>query len=301
MKKKIFSALSSFRRFLRVLGIAHLLIKVPFVSRLFWAAYGYLRPKDDAMVTVRDYGFKLYIDSRDTSVGCTLLMLGRYDPFASQVFSSLLQEGMTVVDIGAQVGYYTVLSARIVGPSGKVFAFEPEPEHFRLLCKSLSANGLMNVLPQQKALLDQKGAHPFFLAAESLGRHGIYRQDDSVEQIEVETTTLDEFMSDRQAKAQVIKLDAEGAEPLILKGMNRVITESNRLALFTEFFPPNLEAGGHSPEAYLDDLVRHGFTLHFLDEDQKSLRKVDVGQMLEICRTEPKAVRNLLCMKCWGL
>lgn len=130
MKKTIFSALSSLRRFLRALGIAHLIIKVPLVSRIFWSVYGYLRPKDDAMVAVQDFGFKLYVDPRDTSVGCALLMLGHYEPFASQVFSSLLQEGTTVVDIGAQVGYYTVLSAARVGPSGKVFSFEPEPKHF---------------------------------------------------------------------------------------------------------------------------------------------------------------------------
>jgi FkbM family methyltransferase len=301
MKKQLFSVLSSLRRFLRALGIAQLVIKVPFVSRFFWAAYGYLRPKDDAMVAVKDFGFRLYLDSRDTYLACTLLMLGHYEPVASRIFSSLLKEGMTVVDIGAQVGYYTVLSAMRVGPSGKVFAFEPEPKHFRLLRRNLSANGLTNVFVEQKALLDQSGMQHFYLASENLGRHGIYRQDDSVEQIEVETTTLDRFFSNRQEKVQVIKLDAEGAEPLILKGMKRVISESSSLALFTEFFLPNLEAGGHSPEAYLNDLVRHGFTLHLMDEEQKSVGKVDAGQMLEICRAQPELVRNLLCTKRWDL
>jgi len=238
MKKTVFSALSSLRRFLRALGIAHLIIKAPLVSRMFWSAYGYLRPKDDAMVEVRDFGFRLYVDSRDTSVGCGLLMLGHYEPFASHVFSSLLQEGMTVVDIGANIGYYTVLSATRVGPSGKVFAFEPEPKHFGLLCKNLSTNGLTNVYPQQKALLNRNGTHPFFLAAECLGRHGIYRQGDSISQIEVATTTLDEFFSGRDEKVEVIKLDAEGAEPLIIKGMESLISGSERLAMFTEFFPP---------------------------------------------------------------
>jgi hypothetical protein len=122
-----------------------------------------------------------------------------------------------------------------------------------------------------------------------------------VEQIEVETTTLDQFLSKRQEKVQVIKLDAEGAEPLILQGMKHVTSESGRLALFTEFFPPNLQVGGHSTEAYLADLVRYGFNLHLLDEEQENVRKVDPCQMLEICREQPEAVRNLLCLKGWAL
>lgn len=301
MKKRLFSSLSTLRRFLRALGIAQVAIKVPFVSPLFWAAYGYLRPKEDALVTVQDFGFKLYLDSRDTAVACTLLMLGRYEPFASQVFSSLLQKGMVVVDIGAQIGYYTVLAATQIGPSGKVFAFEPEPQHFRLLCKNSSANGLTNVFPQEKALLDQTGTHDFFLAAECLGRHGIYKNHDSVEKIEVETTTLDEFFSNRPEKVQLIKLDAEGAEPLIIKGMKQMISESKDLVLFTEFFPPNLQAGGHSPEGYLDELVRFGFNLHLLDENRRSIRRLEVGQLLEVCRAQPELVRNLLCTKRQGL
>jgi FkbM family methyltransferase len=208
---------------------------------------------------------------------------------------------MTVVDICAQVGHYTVLSAMRVGPSGKVFAFEPEPKRFRLLCRNLSANGLTIVFVEQKALLNQNRMQHSYLVSENLGRHGIYRQNDSEEQIEVETTKLDQFCSNREEKVQVIKLDAEGGEPLILKGMKRVISESSSLAPFTEFFLPNLEAGSHSPEAYLNELVRHGFTLYPLDEERKTVRKVGAGQMLEICCAQPELVRNLLCMKNWDL
>lgn len=224
-------------------------------------------------------------------------MLGRYEPFASQVFSSLLHEGMTVVDIGAHVGYYSLLAATRVGGSGKVFSFEPEPKHFSILSKNVSVNGLKNVVLLQKALLDRNGTHQFFLAGGDLSRHGIYQQDVTVGQIEVATTTLDEFFSDRNETVQVIKLDAEGAEPLILKGMKGIISKSNRLALFTEFFPPNLCLGGHSPEAYLEDLVREGFVLHLLDEEQECVTSVTPETLLEICRAEPAPVRNLLCLK----
>lgn len=146
------------------------------------------------------------------------------------------------------------------------------------------------MFPQQIALLDRNGTHPFFLAAECLGRHGIYRQGDSVGQIEVKTTTLDEFFSGRKEKVQVIKLDAEGAEPLIIKGMEDVISGSERLALFTELFPPNLQAGGHSPEAYRADLARYGFDLYLLNEEQKSVQRVESHQLIEICRQDPEPV-----------
>lgn len=297
MKKTVFSALSSLRRLLRRMGLAHVIIKIPFVPRLFWFVYHHLRPEDPALVTVRDFGFKMYVDPRDEAVSCTLLMLGRYEPFASQVFSSLLRTGMTVVDIGAQIGYYTLLSAIRVGESGRVYAFEPEPGNFSMLCKNLSANGLTNVVAQQKALLDQNGAHPFYLAANNFGRHGIYTQNDAVDQIEVETTTLDDFFSGRNETVRVIKMDAEGAEPLILKGMKNVISRSDKLALLTEFVPPHLQAGGQSPEVYLNDLAAHGFILHLLDEEQKSVRRVSPHELVEICDAHPDPVRNLLCLK----
>jgi len=297
MKRTVFSALSSLRRVLRRLGLARLIIRVPYVSRLFWFVYHRLRPQDIALVTMQDFGFRMYVDPRDQTISCTLLMLGHYEPFASQVFNSLLREGMTVVDIGAHVGYYTLLAAKGVGASGRVFSFEPEPRNFGLLCRNISLNALANVFPQQKALLDRDGTHHFYLAAEAFGSHGIYRQDATAGRIEVETTTLDELFSGRTETVQVIKMDAEGAEPLILKGMKDVISRCDKLALLTEFFPPNLRAGGHPPEAYLTDLAGHGFVLYLLDEEQRRVTRMLPRQLIEICAAQPGPVRNLLCLK----
>ena len=300
MKKAVFATVSLLRRWSYAAGMETLIKKIPFATAFFRILYGRVKPDGIAIAAVRDFGFQMYVDPLDKWIGSMLLTSGRYDPFESQVFSSLIHRGMTVVDVGAHAGYYTLLAASRVGDLGRVFSFEPAPENYNLLLKNLSLNGVSNVFPQKKALFDRIGKCSFFLASENLGHHGIFtgRDGESVEsEIEVETTTLDEFLSGRNETIDVIKMDAEGAEPMILRGMEGTLLRCDKLALFTEFNPHNLLLGNCSPQGFLADLEAHGFVLHKLDEESRIVSRAEINHLMETCSDQPDTTTNLLCLK----
>jgi precorrin-6B methylase 2 len=84
--------------------------------------------------------------------------LGRaYEPMTTLAFHTLVQPGDRVVDVGAHVGYFTLLAARLCGPNGRVFAFEPHPDNFRLLERNIRENGAENVTAVRKAVADRAG------------------------------------------------------------------------------------------------------------------------------------------------
>jgi len=89
----------------------------------------------------------MYIDSRDTTVGTSLLKWGFFEKYETKLFKKSIKRGMVVLDIGANIGYYTLLAARLVGDEGKVFAFEPDPYNYSLLRKNIEANRYNNVIP----------------------------------------------------------------------------------------------------------------------------------------------------------
>ncbi|MBI4588286.1 MAG: FkbM family methyltransferase [Candidatus Rokubacteria bacterium] len=182
-----------------------------------------------------------------------------------RVFVSLLRPGMVVVDVGANIGMYTLLSARAVGPSGSVFAFEPVPEVYRRLTENLAINEIANVVPSRIALSDRTGTARFYLGRNhSMG--SLYRAQTSAV-IEVPLDTLDGFLERRGvAKVDAVKLDAEGAEMHIVRGMHRLLGHPDRPILFVEHNFGALRAAGSSAEELFTAILRYGYTPHLVEK-----------------------------------
>jgi len=137
-----------------------------------------------------------------------------------------ISPGNTVFDVGAHVGEWALLFSELVGPSGRVVAFEPDPVACASLRKNLERNSITNVSVEERSVSDKVGKA--LLATERFGSglssivrpyvHGTGRKE-----LEVESTTLDEYCEARGLRPDWIKVDAEGAEPLIVQGMQRTI------------------------------------------------------------------------------
>lgn len=104
----------------------------------------------------RIFGFQIYLNVDDMSpISSSIATLGWFSLARTELLRKVLKPGMTFVDVGANIGYYTLLAERIIGPSGTVIAFEPEPKNFALLSKTVSLNNLPNVRIYQQAVSDR--------------------------------------------------------------------------------------------------------------------------------------------------
>ena len=159
-----------------------------------------------------------------STAGC---WLGSYELPKARLFASTIQSGMTVFDIGAHVGYYTLIASRLVGGSGRVVAFEPAPRNLRYLRRHLSLNHVSNVTVLEVAVSDRSGFGRFDVGAgKLLGRL------DPAGTMDVRTTTLDELVTGRSVPSpHVLKLDIEGAESDALVGAAAILREA-RPAIF---------------------------------------------------------------------
>lgn len=167
--------------------------------------------------------------------------------------------GNTVLDIGANIGYYTLIMSKLVGSTGKVYAFEPEPKNFEILKKNIELNKLDNVILEQKALSNIDGVTYLELSKDS-GQHRL-----SDHGVKVESISLDSYFG--EGEIDFIKMDAEGSEYKILKGMKNVLKNKN-LKIVTEFYYKLLD----NPTAFFDDLEER-FKLYDIRDNMKPLDK----------------------------
>jgi FkbM family methyltransferase len=248
-------------------------------------------------------GHKMYLgDHHNPSIGFAgKLLQGHYEPGSKELLECLLHSGMVVLDVGAHIGYYTLLAARLVGPEGQVYAFEPEPENYALLEKNVVLNGYHNVKLIPKAVADRAGSVKLFISTQGNDRHSVFQNPRSLKHEasrEVAAVSLDEFLENvGWPHVDLVKLDIEGAEPLALDGMRRLLDQPGELKLIVEFAPESLQNGGTSPETFLEKLSGLGLTLSTIASDG-SLRRLERTNFPElVAQTEDQGVVNLLCEK----
>jgi len=291
MSKLMSSIFAKATRFFAGTGIG----RPPLVQKIYRFLYchviGKSAPLPPLLVNVQ--GHRMYVKATTISFAPSRIRSGFHEKYETELFKGIVKKGMVVVDIGANIGYYTLIAAGLVGENGKVFAFEPEPESYALLVRNIEANGYKNVVPVQKAVSNKVGTTRLFLSPDgNTSWHRIYDAHDGWNFIEIETVTLDEFFKDKEDRIDVIKMDVEGAEMAVLQGMSQILKRNDNLKIFTEFLPIHLEKFGSSPEGYLSQLIKHGFKLYAIDEQKEQIRPVDVDSP-----TQTRVGPNLLCLK----
>lgn len=228
------------------------------------------RDGDPLRVEVRGVSIEGPGRARDTLLA---LREGSAEPFMGDLFERALSPGMVVLDLGAFVGRYSLFAARRVGPSGRVYAFEPDPRNFPFLAGNIAANGMQDrVLAFPYAVAERSGTKTLFLdPAEGSGSSLFFSRRRGVPGTPVQCVALDEFL-DESLMVDVVKLDVEGGEYWALRGMERTIQRgSARMAMFLECFPRGLRAAGASAWSLVERLHWLGFAVMVIDERRRRL------------------------------
>ena len=191
-----------------------------------------------------------------------------FEPAVRAAIVSRCKHGMTVVDVGANIGYYTLQMASLVGPRGRVLAVEPNPTMVRDLESNLAFNRITNVTVAQVALCDEDGTADFCFPETGREAHGSLRPNASfrtASRSPVRTEKLGTCL-ERLAFSTVdlIKIDAEGAELSVLKGAERVLA-TNKPVLIFEASEVLSQAFGHTVFDTLSYLNGFGYTLTELE------------------------------------
>jgi len=216
---------------------------------------------------------------------------GMHERFETSLFKKIVKEGNTVLDIGAHIGYYTLLARNLVGEEGKVFAFEPSPENFNLLKKNIDVNGYGNIITINKAVSNRLGKAQFSPTISTLD----YTNNIEEKLITVDTITLDEFFNNYSSKIDVIKMDIEGSEGKAFEGMFNLLEKNKDIIIITEYCPHRLKNLGTKPKNYLDMLEEHGFIIYHINEDEKRLELLNRNSIGNYFRKKPAI--NLFCFR----
>ena len=235
------------------------------------------------LANVLDY--KMYIHAGDLTLAPHLILDGYWEMWNTNVFKKLVKDGMLVFDIGANFGYYTLIAADKVGDSSKVYAFEPDPSNFDFLTRNIEINGFeKRAEALQVAVMNKEESMKLFRYEKHQGNCNLFypQSGENMSIEEVRTLSIDDFVREYNVpKVDRIKIDAEGAEPYIFKGMKRTIEENNNLKIISEFAPLQITAAGYEPRKFLEDVMSYGFKLKYIHEHTSEIRPIDFDTCLK--------------------
>ena len=225
-----------------------------------------------------------------------LSIFGVYEALETSIFKKNLKEGDVVIDLGANIGYYTLMAAEIVGDKGKVYAFEPDPTNFKVLTKNVKSNKYKNVVLINKAVSDTSKKGKLYLSKTNIGSHQIYDSKEERATLDIELVSLDNYFKDK--KIDFMKMDVEGSEGKVFLGAKDLIQSNKNLKILTEFSPNELKDSGIEPERYLDLLLENGFKLQMVDKGKNEIIDIKTKQdVLDSEAIKQAGQVNLFCRK----
>jgi FkbM family methyltransferase len=205
-----------------------------------------------------------------------------YEPLLVQWLRGKLASGMTAVDVGAHIGYLSMVMARCVGEKGRVIAVEPSPDNLPVLQHNLAANHVSNVVVAPVAASSESGRRDFHVTG-STDSHGFYSHPltPTSAVIQVDARRLDDLLED---PVQLVKVDVEGGELDVLQGMSRLMTDRSLRWLVLEWNPACQRKAGRRVDE-LPEVVRGlGFRATAFDDVRGVVRSVD--EVLELIRRD---------------
>ena len=235
---------------------------------------------------------RLRAASLDRLVFLVLHRVGLMGRKEARLLKRLIEPGMQVVDVGANIGLYALLLARLAGDDGHVFAFEPEPNLFSVLCENCAANGAVNITPFQCAVGDVNKRATLQRNIFNSGDNRLGVSRPGAQTIEVEVARLDDVLPVRTLG--FIKLDVQGHELAALSGMERTLASSPNVRVLFEFCPADLRAANTDPESLLQFFRDRGFELYEMKDAR--LRTIPDAERL-ISDLRGKQYTNLLASR----
>jgi FkbM family methyltransferase len=207
-----------------------------------------------------------------------------YEEETSNFVGSILQPGDTFVDIGAHVGYFSMLASAMVGPEGQVYSFEPEPRNYAHLLDHVDVNGAGNVRPMHMAVGAKPSIAEFFVNADNDGGHALWevgrhpfneRTRGAPQSRKVFVTTLDQLFEGRDVRSlKAIKIDAEGAEFAILVGARELLRRHRVPFIIAEINRFGLESMGTSEQHVRSLMTDIGYETYLFQPGQSVIQRM---------------------------
>lgn len=172
----------------------------------------------------------------------------------------LVRPGMQVVDVGANVGLYSLLLGRLVGERGCVYSFEPEPHLCATLRENCGSNGMTNLIPFEYAAGPSNARARFHRSTFNSGDNCLEDGPPDTATLEVTVVRIDDILPEK--RIDFVKIDVQGHELGALVGMERLLSLNPDVRVFFEFWPEGLRRAGDSPESLLDFFRKRDFLLY---------------------------------------
>jgi FkbM family methyltransferase len=228
---------------------------------LYHALYRAVAPT--AIQVVEAPGGRLLVDSKDEGVGMFLLTEGVFEPEETLLFRELARRSQVILDIGANIGYFTLLAARYVPEGGRVVAVEPDRRNADLLSESVALNGYVNVDIERIAIGDASGSATIFRDRRNRGGTSLFASNiaEPLGSDVVPMTTVDQLVEEKSLeRVDLIKIDVQGAEGLVLEGARTTLERWHPTVVF-EYWPTGLSASGRSESQPLALLQGRGYVV----------------------------------------
>ncbi len=235
-------------------------------------------------------GFMLLLPASEWRLAAYLALRGPLEPGVTRLFKCMVKPGMVVADVGAHFGWYTLQAARLLAGRGKVYSFEPTPESFRLLRQNVQLNGFLEsdvVELRSVAVNDACGEATLALNPDDSTQNTLFADPACTQSITVKTMSLDQALGG-ESHVDVVKIDVEGAELWVLRGMQGILQSNPHIRILMEFAPVHLRRAGIEPDAFWEELT---------GTDLKVTRIDDLtGDLLDVTRQELGGLRSAMLL-----
>jgi FkbM family methyltransferase len=235
---------------------------------------------------------ELLLPANDQVVTSSIAQTGTWEPSESAALIALIRPGARVLDVGAHVGYLTLLAAARTGATGGVLAVEANRANFQLLQANIARNGAAHVRAVHAAAWRQSGETlTMSVSADNSGDHRVFRRDQATETVDVPALAMDDIVPE-DWHVDVVKIDVQGTDHVAVEGMRRTI-ERCRPMLLVEFWPAGIEEFGDSPAEVLAQYRGLNYEISVLEEPAVS-RTTPLETIVDLARGTPGAFCTLL-------
>jgi FkbM family methyltransferase len=240
-------------------------------------------PRQGRFVTrlSRDLGGAIFDCDLADAIAREVCLTGYYEPPVTRVMQRLATAGGTIVDAGANWGYFSLLAAAAVGDRGTVIALEPDPRHFARLTRNIEMNRFANLRTLQAAAASRDGLVTLQGYADDADNRGVSRiadRESVAQRFDVACTTIDRVTASC-VRVDAVKIDVEGAELDVLGGMREGLASGRYASIVLELHPALLRERGIDPAGCAQALLGHGYRGWSIDLAPQAYRAATAPHM----------------------
>jgi len=241
----------------------------PLRKEIYYWLFSKLHPTKLVIRNIQ--GSKMYLNLRDYGLSKQLVLNGIREPECTRIMKKELKKDMVIAEIGANIGYYALLEASIIGEKGKIYAIEPFPLNFDFLQKNIKLNSYDKIIESYNlAISNYSGKDKLYITS----KHNLCNMlaQEADEFVEVKTETFDNFIRNKQ-NPDLIRMDIEGFEYYVIEGMKKTMKQCNSCKLFIEIHPYQMNQKGLDFKKPIKTIIDLGFKPKYIVKEYGPLKE----------------------------